>query len=240
MAGLSVAVLDEKQPERDWHRWLQALLDAVATRPMFKAKLEYTGGRLQTIHRRHHTPAPFTPRISSRPCRRTPTPARACAPLLRLAPRAREGLAPPTTSVEVWVATQVEQMSPRERDFERLAQARSNEKDAVKNGGAITPFGELPVYMSYPSQPVEKGPYSGRGLEWHGYYPSTERRAERLAAWQAALTPTLVSPVHSLLSSSARVCEQLHRGLPQGQSYLMGPPREQVQEPHVRRREAQQ
>ena len=43
MAGLSVAVLDEKQPERDWHRWMQALLDAVATRPMFKAELEYTG-----------------------------------------------------------------------------------------------------------------------------------------------------------------------------------------------------
>ena len=51
VAGLSVAVLDEKQPERDWHRWLQALLDAVATRPMFKAELEYTGGRSQTIHR---------------------------------------------------------------------------------------------------------------------------------------------------------------------------------------------
>jgi len=43
VAGLSVAVLDEKQPERDWHRWMQALLDAVATRPMFKAELEYTG-----------------------------------------------------------------------------------------------------------------------------------------------------------------------------------------------------
>ena len=43
MAGLSVAVLDEKQPERDWHRWRQALLDAVATRPMFKAELEFTG-----------------------------------------------------------------------------------------------------------------------------------------------------------------------------------------------------
>ena len=40
--GLSVAILDEKQPERDWHRWMQALLDAVATRPMFKAELEYT------------------------------------------------------------------------------------------------------------------------------------------------------------------------------------------------------
>ena len=43
VAGLSVAVLDEKQPERDYHRWLQALFDAVATRPMFKAELEYTG-----------------------------------------------------------------------------------------------------------------------------------------------------------------------------------------------------
>ena len=43
VAGLSVAVLDEKQAERDWHRWLQALLDAVATRPMFKAELEFTG-----------------------------------------------------------------------------------------------------------------------------------------------------------------------------------------------------
>ena len=43
MAGLSVAVLDEKQPERDWHRWMQALLDVVATRPMFKAELEFAG-----------------------------------------------------------------------------------------------------------------------------------------------------------------------------------------------------
>ena len=43
MAGLSVAVLDEKQPERDWHRWMQALLDVVATRPMFKAELECAG-----------------------------------------------------------------------------------------------------------------------------------------------------------------------------------------------------
>jgi hypothetical protein len=43
VAGLSIAVLDEKHPEKDWHRWMQALLDAVATKPMFKAELEYTG-----------------------------------------------------------------------------------------------------------------------------------------------------------------------------------------------------
>ena len=43
VAGLSVAVLDEKQPERVWHRWMQALLDVVATRPIFKAELEFTG-----------------------------------------------------------------------------------------------------------------------------------------------------------------------------------------------------
>ena len=43
VAGLSVAVLDEKQPERDWHRWMQALMDVVATRPIFKAELEFTG-----------------------------------------------------------------------------------------------------------------------------------------------------------------------------------------------------
>ena len=43
VAGLSITVLDEKQPERDWHRWMQALMDVVATRPMFKAELEFTG-----------------------------------------------------------------------------------------------------------------------------------------------------------------------------------------------------
>ena len=43
VAALSVAVLDEKQPERDWHRWQQALFDAVATRPIFKAELDFTG-----------------------------------------------------------------------------------------------------------------------------------------------------------------------------------------------------
>ena len=43
VAGLSITVLDEKQPERDWHRWMQALLDVVATRPMFKAELEFAG-----------------------------------------------------------------------------------------------------------------------------------------------------------------------------------------------------
>ena len=43
VAALSVAVLDEKQPERDWHRWQQALFDVVATRPIFKAELDFTG-----------------------------------------------------------------------------------------------------------------------------------------------------------------------------------------------------
>ena len=43
VAGQSIAVLDEKQPERDWPRWSQALMDIVATKPMFKAELEFTG-----------------------------------------------------------------------------------------------------------------------------------------------------------------------------------------------------
>ena len=29
VAGLSITVLDEKQPELDWHRWMQALMDVV-------------------------------------------------------------------------------------------------------------------------------------------------------------------------------------------------------------------
>ena len=31
VAGLSVAVLDEKQAERDWHRWMQAIMDELHT-----------------------------------------------------------------------------------------------------------------------------------------------------------------------------------------------------------------
>ena len=54
--------------------------------------------------------------------------------------RAREGLAPPTISVERWVDHQLEHMSPGQRSFERIGQFRSLEKRAVANGGAITPF----------------------------------------------------------------------------------------------------
>ena len=42
--ALSVAVLDEKQPERDWHRWMQALFDAVATRPGISRLYGVRGG----------------------------------------------------------------------------------------------------------------------------------------------------------------------------------------------------
>ena len=42
--ALSVAVLDEKQPERDWHRWMQALFDAVATRPGISRSYGVRGG----------------------------------------------------------------------------------------------------------------------------------------------------------------------------------------------------
>ena len=42
--ALSVAVLDEKQPERDWHHWMQALFDAVATRPGISRSNGVRGG----------------------------------------------------------------------------------------------------------------------------------------------------------------------------------------------------
>ena len=35
VAGLSITVLDEKQPELDWHRWMQALMDLRACTHMY-------------------------------------------------------------------------------------------------------------------------------------------------------------------------------------------------------------
>ena len=85
--------------------------------------------------------------------------------------RAREGWAPPTTSVEVWVATHVAQMSPGQRDFERLGQMRSDEKYAVRNGGAITPFGAVPVYVQLALAAYGKGAtfWMRPQTEWLGY-----------------------------------------------------------------------
>ena len=84
---------------------------------------------------------------------------------------AREGRAPPTTAVEVWVATHVAQMSPGQRDFERLAQMRSDEKHSVRNGGAITPFGGLPIYVQLALAAFDKGAafWARPQVEWHGY-----------------------------------------------------------------------
>ena len=52
VAGQSIAVLDEKQPERDWPRWMQALMDIVATKPMFKATSSRPSWNLLGIYRR--------------------------------------------------------------------------------------------------------------------------------------------------------------------------------------------
>ena len=35
VAARSVAPLDEKHPEQDWHRWARAIKDLVATNPIF-------------------------------------------------------------------------------------------------------------------------------------------------------------------------------------------------------------
>ena len=35
LAARSVAPLDEKHPEQDWHRWARAIKDLVATNPIF-------------------------------------------------------------------------------------------------------------------------------------------------------------------------------------------------------------
>ena len=88
--------------------------------------------------------------------------------------RAREGLAPPTISVERWVDHQLEHMSPGQRSFERIGQFRSLEKRAVANGGAITPFGELVLIWRHiePYIFAEPEALDPRGEllsgEWHG------------------------------------------------------------------------
>jgi hypothetical protein len=43
VAALSVAPLDEKHPEQDWHRWARALKDIVATKPIFSLELVFVG-----------------------------------------------------------------------------------------------------------------------------------------------------------------------------------------------------
>jgi hypothetical protein len=43
VAALSVAPLDEKHPEQDWHRWARALKDIVATKPIFSLELAFIG-----------------------------------------------------------------------------------------------------------------------------------------------------------------------------------------------------
>ena len=43
VASMKVAVLDEKQPERDWRRWSQAVEDSLRTRPYFAAELQFGG-----------------------------------------------------------------------------------------------------------------------------------------------------------------------------------------------------
>jgi hypothetical protein len=69
------------------------------------------------------------------------------------------------------VATHVAQMSPGQRDFERLGQMRSDEKRSVRNGGAITPFGGLPIYVQLALAAYGKGAafWARPQAEWHGY-----------------------------------------------------------------------
>ena len=43
VAARSVAPLDEKHPEQDWHRWARAIKDLVATNPIFSLELVFPG-----------------------------------------------------------------------------------------------------------------------------------------------------------------------------------------------------
>ena len=43
LAARSVAPLDEKHPEQDWHRWARAIKDLVATNPIFSLELVFPG-----------------------------------------------------------------------------------------------------------------------------------------------------------------------------------------------------
>ena len=43
VAARSVAPLDEKRPEQDWHRWARAIKDLVATNPIFSLELVFPG-----------------------------------------------------------------------------------------------------------------------------------------------------------------------------------------------------
>ena len=43
LAARSVAPLDEKHPEQDWHRWAWAIKDLVATNPIFSLELVFPG-----------------------------------------------------------------------------------------------------------------------------------------------------------------------------------------------------
>ena len=43
VAARSVAPLDEKRPEQDWHRWARAIKDLLATNPIFSLELVFSG-----------------------------------------------------------------------------------------------------------------------------------------------------------------------------------------------------
>ena len=85
--------------------------------------------------------------------------------------RAREGLPPPTISVERWVDHQLAMMSPGQRSFERIGQLRTLEKRAVANGGTIKPFDELPEFAKLMLEAVGKGRafWAEPMTEWDGH-----------------------------------------------------------------------
>ena len=43
VAALQVSPLDEKRPEKDWHRWKRSVTDQLSTRPFFSLDLLFTG-----------------------------------------------------------------------------------------------------------------------------------------------------------------------------------------------------
>ena len=85
--------------------------------------------------------------------------------------RAREGLPPPTVSVERWVDHELAEMSPGQLRFERIGQLRTLEKRAVANGGTIKPFDELPEFAKLMLEAVGKGRafWAEPMTEWDGH-----------------------------------------------------------------------
>ena len=85
--------------------------------------------------------------------------------------RAREGLPPPTVSVERWVDHNLAMMSPGQLRFERIGQLRTLEKRAVANGGTIKPFDELPEFAKLMLEAVGKGRafWAEPMTEWDGH-----------------------------------------------------------------------